>query len=284
MRRSSRIILAVVGIGVVLVGLTTVYQRVFGRTRLRFPYQSRPIPEATYTELATKPGWGKAQLEVAPGVKLNGLVRRPSAATAPWVLYYPGNDESQLERGQGFLSLLGATDDFGLAVFAYRGYDSSQGESKLADIRADAPQIARKFCELVGVPPTRLHLAGFSIGGHFAVHAARGVAAAGKPAKSLTLLAPVDDIVMYHASPWEKLSAGEDYQTRPFLAEVPGPVLVVQGSADSALAGPKQGHDIAQALGDKARYEELAGVDHVPLLKNEQAVRLVRDFVKAHAE
>jgi hypothetical protein len=79
------------------------YDRFFGRKRLRFPYLARPIAASTYTELAAKSGWSKAEVEVAAGIKLRGLVRKPSSAERPWVLFYPGNDESQLELGQGFL-------------------------------------------------------------------------------------------------------------------------------------------------------------------------------------
>jgi pimeloyl-ACP methyl ester carboxylesterase len=199
------------------------------------------------------------------------------------VLFYPGNDESQLTRGQAFLSDLGESTDLGLAVFAYRGYDSSAGKSELSSMRDDAPQILTSLCQSEHIPESRVHVAGFSIGGHFAVHAARGAALAGKRAASLTLLASVDDIVMFHRSPWEKLSPGEDYQTRPLLADVPAPVLVLQGTADEALAGPGQGRDIAQALGSRATYRELAGVKHVELLFDQAALQAVREFVRAHA-
>jgi pimeloyl-ACP methyl ester carboxylesterase len=256
-----------------------IFQRVFGRTRLRFPYLSRPLAAETYTRLSSRPGWAKAQLEVESGVTLRGLVRRPGSADAPWVLFYPGNDESQLERGQGFLEGLGGATTWGLAVFAYRGYDSSDGKSELASLRADAPQIFAKLCALENIAPSRVHLVGFSIGGHFAVHAARGASISGHRAASLTLLASVDDIIMYHPSPWEKLTAGEDYQTRPLLAQVPAPVLVVQGTADEALGGAGQGRDIAKALGDRGRYAELAGVGHVALLSNAPALELVRKFI-----
>jgi len=266
-----------------LVGLSGTFERFFGRKRLRFPYQSRPIAAATYDALAAQSGWSKAKLEVAPGIKLNGLVRQPQSPTAPWVLYYPGNDESQLERGHGFLSRLGTGTDFGLAVFAYRGYDSSEGSSTLDDLRTDAPEILTRFCQLVGVGPSRVHVVGFSIGGHFAVHAVRSAASRGKPPASLTLLASVDDIVMYHPSPWEKLSAGEDYQTHPYLPGVPAPVLVLQGDADKALEGPSQGRAIAKALGDRAEYLELPGVEHVPLLGNATALERVRQFIASHA-
>src|SRR5258707_820232 len=97
--------------------LAPLYQRFMGPRRLRFTYPARTIGGAAYAALAQKPGWAKAQVEVAPGIALNGLVRRPGSKTAPWVLFYPGNDESQLERGQGFLIRLAGETDWGLAVF-----------------------------------------------------------------------------------------------------------------------------------------------------------------------
>ncbi len=283
MKPSVRAGLGLLGLAVVLAGFSPLYERFFGRARLRFPYLSRPISDSAYAALAGKPGWAKAALEVAPGIQLNGLVRKPRSETAPWVLFYPGNDQSQLERGQSFLIRLGGEEDFGLAVFAYRGYDSSGGKSEHAALSADAPEILARLCARENIPPSRVHLAGFSIGGHFAVHAARGAAARGQRARSLTLLASVDDIVMFQPSPWAKLSPGEDYQTRPLLGEVPSPVLVLQGDADSALHGPAQGRNIAAELAGRARYEELPGVDHVPLLADPRALELVRAFVRAHS-
>jgi pimeloyl-ACP methyl ester carboxylesterase len=278
--RNGRMGLLAFGAAVVLAMLVPLYQRVMGPKRLRFPYLARPISDGAYASLASKPGWSKAELEVAPGTKLNGLVRRPTSKVAPWVLFYPGNDESQLERGQGFLIRLAADLDFGLAVFAYRGYDSSQGKAELAGIRSDAPEILAKLCASEGIQAASVHLAGFSIGGHFAVHAARGAALRGQRAASLTLWAPVNDIVMYQPSPWEKLSAGEDYQTQPLLAEVPAPVLVLQGGGDRTLDSGRQGQAIAGALGQRAEYREFPGVDHVPLLSFEPALGEMRTFVQ----
>lgn len=282
-KRKHQIALGLLGIVLIIAMLSPLFERFFGRRRLRFPYLSRPIPAASYDALAAKPGWAKSELEVAPGIKLRGLVRRPGSAQAPWVLFFPGNDESQLERGQGFLIRLGGDQDFGLAVFAYRGYDASDGKSELANLRADAPEILSKLCKAEGLAPSRVHIAGFSIGGHFAVHAAGSAAKRGQRAASLTLLASVNDIVMYQPSPWEKLSAGEDYQTAPYLADVPAPVLVLQGDADRTFEGPGEGRAISAALGARATYVELPGVDHVPLLEDETALARVRAFVKEHA-
>ena len=85
-------------------------------------------------------------------------------------------------------------------------------------------------------------------------------------------------------SPWEKLSPGDDYQTRPFLEGVPAPVLVLQGTADSALHGSDQGRAIAGVLGKRAEYQELPGVEHEALLENEPALEMARKFVLEHSK
>ena len=269
-----------------LLGVTTlvaisvgVYPRLFGRKRLRFPYLSGQIAPAEYQRLAAFPGWSAAKLTVAPGIQLNGLVRRPSAQNAPWVLYYPGNDATQLRRGQAFLSRLNDGKDWGLAVFAYRGYDSSAGVPAIADLGADAPVIVRELCKAEKLTPNRVHVVGFSIGGYLAVRATSALTRGGTPPASLSLMASVNDIVMYRESRWAKLDSGDDLLTQPFLGDLRGPVLVVQGGADETLGGPVQGQAIANTLGGRAHYVELPGVGHNVLIETDDALRAVRTFI-----
>src|SRR4051812_39055433 len=137
MRKAAHVAFGALVLSVIRVSFSPLLERVFGRQRLRFPYLSRPIAASAYEALAAEPGWAKTKLEVAPGIALNGLIRRPASPSAPWVLYYPGNDASQLTQGQAFLTRLAGDRDYGMAVFAYRGYDSSSGTSSLLGIAAD---------------------------------------------------------------------------------------------------------------------------------------------------
>lgn len=283
MRKSARLGLGLLALTVIMLTLSPLFERFFGRRRLRFPYLSRPIPDSAYDALAARAGWAKTTVDVAPGITLNGLIRRPASSSTPWILFYPGNDASQLTQGQAFLIRLAGERDYGMAVFSYRGYDSSAGTSTRDGMAADAPQILFRLCAAEHLPPERVHVMGFSIGGYFAVHAVRGAVAQNGRPKTLTLLASVNDIVMYRRSAWEKLSPGEDYQTAPLLSDVPAPVLVLQGSGDKTFGGPGEGRAIAAALGARATYHELADVDHVALLSDAAALDLVRHFVEEHA-
>ena len=261
-----------------------VLARVLGPKRLRFTYQTGAIAPVGYRALASQPGWRASRIAVASDVHLNGLVRRPQSADAPWVLFYQGNDANLLKVGQAFLSRLAVTRDWGLAIFAYRGYDSSEGEARLPVLAADAPQIFEQLCASEHVDRGRVHVVGFSIGGHLAVRAMVAAARLQPSPASLSLLAPVNDITMVPRSFYAKLDPGDDFRTEPFLAEVPAPVLVVQGTADEALLGPEQGRAIATALGARARYVEIPGAGHIALMEVEPALAAVREFIESHSK
>src|ERR1700733_119882 len=238
MKRRFRRGWAVLGILAVLTLGSGICVRFFGRTRLRFPYLTGKLAPSEYLRLASQPGWSAASVTVAPSVKLQGLMRRPKSANAPWVLFYPGNDATQLQRGQAFLSRLAGERDWGLALYADRGYDSSDGTPHLEDLAADAFEIFDKLCASERLAPAAVQVVGFSIGGHLAVRAVSAAARRRLSPGSLSLLASVDDIVMIRPSFWARLDPGDDYQTRPYLGDVPAPVLVVQGTDDEALRGP----------------------------------------------
>jgi len=272
------------GFAAVLVLALGVFARVLGQKKLRFPYLNSPIAQAEYQALASQPGWAARRITVAPAIRLNGLVRRPESADAPWVLFYQGNDSQMLKVGQAFLSRLADGRDWGLAIFAYRGYDSSDGVPRLPVLAADAPEILEQLCVSERVDRGRVHVIGFSIGGHLAVRALVSAARLSPKPPSLTLLASVDEITMVPRSFYDKFDPGDDFHTVPFLADIPAPVLVVQGTKDEALAGPEQGRSIAAALGARARYLERPGVGHVELMENEPTLAAVREFILGHAK
>jgi pimeloyl-ACP methyl ester carboxylesterase len=196
-------------------------------------------------------------------------------------LFYPGNDATQLQRGQAFLTRLAGERDWGLALYADRGYDSSAGTPRVEDLAADAFEIFAQLCASERLSPPSVHVVGFSIGGHLAVRAVGAAAKRNLRPGSLSLLACVDDIVMVRPSFWARLDPGDDYQTRPYLGDVPAPVLVVQGTEDEALGGPGQGRAIAAALADRAQYVELPDVGHNALLVNEAAIAKIQTFIEA---
>ncbi len=139
------------------------------------------------------------------------------------MLYYPGNDATQLKRGQAFLSRLRGSADWGLAVFAYRGYDSSDGVPMIGDLAADAPEIVLQLCQAEKLTPAQVNLVGFSIGSYMAIRAVGALTRQNHAPASLSLMAGVNDIVMFRRSIWERLDPGDDLLAQPFLSDIKAP-------------------------------------------------------------
>jgi pimeloyl-ACP methyl ester carboxylesterase len=282
MKRPARLWpLAALGILMILAA-TPVFLRLMHRNRPRFPYAVGTISDEAYAALtsgATGNGWRASPLEVAPGVTLNGIVRRPSSPDARWILFFPGNDASQLVTGKKFLENVRGAHDWGLAVWAYRGYSSSGGTPDPDSLRSDAGKIYANFLATENVLPSRVNIAAFSLGGYPATKVTGDAAASGRPVASLSLVAAVQDIAMLHASPFQRFVPGDVYETLPFLDAIPAPVLVMIGTKDEAL-GVGQGRKIAERLGARARYIEVPGIGHSAMLEEQATFDAVRDMVE----
>ena len=253
-----------------------------GRNPLRFLYATGPLPAERYAALAAKPGWKRWHVTLPDGAVLNGLIRHPTRANAPWILFYPGNDDSQLTTGQRAVDAMIAGEDWGGAVIAYRGFDGSGGEPRIERLRPDGVAIYDALRTEEHLITAQVHLSAFSIGGNIATYVASQLAQRGAPAPSLALMASVHDIVMVRPSLLSRVDPGDALRTAPFLSGVPAPVLIMTGSDDDALDGTTQAKAIASALGGRARYVELPGVRHADLLVNDAALAAVHTFVSAH--
>ncbi|MFT3923600.1 MAG: hypothetical protein QM778_13800 [Myxococcales bacterium] len=275
-RRPWMIALAAIGVAVLMLPLV---QRVLHRHIIRYVYATGAIDPAAYRTLTGKPAWHASELEVEPGVKLKGIVRRPSASDAPWIFFLTGNDQTPLITAQQFIENVRGDHDWGAAVYAYRGYDSSEGTPDRDDIAADMLSVFHQLVEKERVPAKRIHVAAFSLGAYFASSVVAALPAADKPG-SLTLLAPAADIYMIRKSWAAPLLAGDRIETVPLLDKVPAPVLVLQG-ADDQTTGVVQGKAVAGALGSKARYQEFPGIGHTELLESTLAAAATRAGIEA---
>jgi pimeloyl-ACP methyl ester carboxylesterase len=254
-----------------------VVSRLLGRNRPRFAYATGAMSEDVRAGLV-EGGWQRSPLTAAPGVVLNGIVRRPSAKEAPWLLFFPGNDASQLATAKKFLEHVRGSRDWGLAVWAYRGFASSGGTPERDALVSDADEIYSHLIQSEHLDPGQVHVVAFSLGGYLAAHAVGVAARAGRKPASLSLLAAVQDIAMVRASWAQRVVPGDVYEILPLLDAVPGPVLAMIGTKDEAV-GVEQGRKIAARLGARARYVEVPGVTHNPLLEQEEAFAEVRKMV-----
>jgi pimeloyl-ACP methyl ester carboxylesterase len=253
-----------------------------GHNRPRFPYSCTPLSAAAYDALASRPGWAKSSLSVAPDVSLNGLVRRPARQESPWVLFFPGNDASQLTAGQELLERLRGERDWGLVVYADRGFDSSGGEPSAEHLRDDGYLVLSDLFTRERLLPAQVHVVAFSMGGYVAAAAIGRAAREHKVVGSLSTLAGVASMEMVRSMWMSRIALGDIIETLPLLDDVPGPVLVLHGDADQTL-NVKQGRDLAAKLGSRARYHEISGVGHLDINHSDEALKAVRAMIEAPA-
>lgn len=270
--------------GLMLFVLGRVVWSRMARPKPYFTYSMSALGEQDYDALAARPGWAKSTLHMPDGVSLAGLVRRAPQADAPWVLFFPGNDATQLARGQALLERIRGDHSWGLALYASRGYDASGGSPSPHDFAEDAKRVYAALLSQYELSPSQLHLAAFSLGGYSALHVVNHAARQNQKPASLSLLASVARVAMVHSDFWANFGTGDVYDVLPILHETPGPVLVLEGGADEAFAELPQGQLLAQKLGERGRYVELADVGHSSLLESEAAITMVRAMVEDHAK
>jgi pimeloyl-ACP methyl ester carboxylesterase len=285
-RRLRAALLLGLGLGLVAMGgllsMTGLGQRLLGHGGARFIYEVTTLSAEQLAAL-TQGGWSAQQVQVQPGVRLRALLRKPTSPDADWLVFFPGNDPTQLEGGRALLTALAEERDLGLFVCAYRGFDSSEGVARLPELERDAVASVSHLTLTEKVAPSRLHLIGFSIGGYLAAYAAAQRHQQGLPPASLTLFAPGYELTMVRPSLLARLARGDDYQMSRFLSEVPGPVLVLQGTADEAFGGPSQGQAVARTLGSRAQYEEFSAVGHTALTHHAPALQRAARFIRESA-
>ncbi len=230
--------------------------------------------------LASRDGWTVER--IASGeVTLVGLTRPAGDPDARWILLFGGNAMS-LASSQRLLERLAGEERWGLAAWAYRGYDGSGGRPTERGLVADARAASEHLAARHGVEPRRLGVVGYSLGTGVAVALAASLAEEGRPPARLLLLAPYRSIdrLAHRVLPILPGSwlAPDHFRSERRLPGLAGPILVVHGARDTVIP-VEHGRAIAAALGERARYLELAERGHEDLLRDEAAVAAMRAFL-----
>lgn len=228
----------------------------------RFAYWIDRKTPAEIDALATD-GWRVDRLEVAPGVTLVGLLRPPRSPTARWILFAPGNSTALLAGFRSELDRLRGDADVGLAFWAYRGFEASDG--------APAPQaladdLLRQWDRLrgLGAAADQIEVWGYSLGAPLALQLAARLGERGQVPRRLVLAAAAPRIVVMRHGPFGRFLPGDVYDATAALGHLPCPTVVVHGAADDALpiAGARE---LAQAIGARAVLHEVPGKGHLDL-------------------
>ncbi len=291
--RIGRILVVAVVVAGLATGLPIAATAFFGRT---FLYLRTHLPPARLAAIASEPGWRLDRLQVEPGVVLVGLQRPPAQPDAPWIVFFGGN-HSTLLMARDFLrdvdpprrsgpTMRGweSTAAWGLAAYAYRGYDGSGGWPSESALESDAHAIVDHLRASAGLRPDRLVVVGYSLGTGVAAETAVHLAETGARPAGLVLLAPYTSMAAIFDEKVPLVPVGwvapDTYRTDALAARIPGPVLVVHGLADR-LVPPSHGIALASMLGPRASLVQLPGVEHDLIVRSAVADE-VRVFVRRH--
>jgi pimeloyl-ACP methyl ester carboxylesterase len=263
-----------------LVGAALALAWIGVRNRHRFRYVPGPLSVAELGQMA-RDGFVAEEFEVEPGVLLRGLVRVPAAGTRAWLVMFAGNGGGVLASSRALGASLAPDSGWGVAVWAYRGFDGSGGTPDAAAFAEDSEKLWQRLQTKFGADPAHVHLVSFSLGTALALRIAALSSARGAPPASLVLLSPYDRIQVTQDTWWAPWSLADRYDALAHARGSPSPVLVVWGALDDAVP-PGTARALGAALGPRARLLELPGAGHAGWLDDEAVLRQVREFLREH--
>jgi fermentation-respiration switch protein FrsA (DUF1100 family) len=179
------------------------------------------------------PAFTSVKLTTADGVRLDA-VALTSARRAPyWLIYFQGNAGSlRRTRVQQQLQTLHGLG-YDVLSFDYRGYGQSEGVPSEAGLYEDA-RAAYQYLRRDGVDPSRIILAGQSLGSAVAVELATRVTSAG-----VALFSPIDSVPLTagRVYPWVPAHwlASNRFDSEGKMTRLHGPLLVFHSASDRLI-------------------------------------------------
>ena len=214
-------------------------------------------------------------------MKLVGLVRPPQDPNARWVIFFGGNG-SRLDFNWAVLDRTFRDEPVGLATFAYRGYDGSDGRPREEDLREDGVRVTRHLAKQHAMKPDRVVLMGHSLGTGVATWVAAKLSYDGLPPAGLILAAPYRSIprVARDHTPWctPTCLIAERFNSKRIAPHVRAPALLLHGTDDEVIS-VEHSRELVTRF-ERGELVELPGRDHMSLFDDPRFLSEVRTFVR----
>lgn len=193
----------------------------------------------------------RIQFQTSGGLSLEGIELGTTVEWPYWILFCPAS--GMTIRMMEVQEQLRALRSFGYGVlsFDYRGFGGNAGEPTEEGVYADAESAYTYLTQNLRVPPTRVILAGRSLGSAVAVELATRVNVAG-----LVLFSPIDSVPLTGARlyPWFPVRhfAKNQFDNLAKVGRLRSPVVVVCGTADGMIPV-----DVARSLFERVPAPKL---------------------------
>ena len=243
-------------------------------------YHPTRLSQAEAQALENKPGWKGVRLAHDEGSNF-GLVSPAREGGAPWLLFFGGNG-MKIESSQQVLSDIRGEQAYGLCVFAYRGYDTSDGQPAQEALLSDAVAAYDWLQREHGVAPEQLVTVGQSLGTGIAVHVSVTLARRGAAPAGTVLLSPYTSMAQVFDDHLPLIPIGwavsEDYRTEELTEELTPPILMIHGDRDEVI-DVRHGRELAKLLEGRAELKVIPGAHHNDLWDRAEVLDAVQGFV-----
>ena len=193
----------------------------------------------------------RVQFPTSDGLRLEGIQLGTTAAWPYWMLFCPASGTTiHMTDVQAQLRAL-RSFGYGVLSFDYRGFGGNAGVPTEEGLYADAAGAYTYLTQQLRVPPTRVILAGRSLGSAVAVELATRV-----PVGGVVLFSPIDSVPRTGARlyPWFPIRrfARNQFDTLAKVGRLQSPAVVVYGTTDEMIP-----IDVARSLFEKIRPPKL---------------------------
>jgi uncharacterized protein len=176
----------------------------------------------------------RVQFPTSDGLSLEGIQLGTTAAWPYWILFCSASGMTiHMTEVQEQLRAL-RSFGYGVLSFDYRGFGGNAGEPTEEGVYTDAESAYIYLTQTLRVPPTRVILAGRSLGSAVAVELATRVNVAG-----LVLFSPIDSVPLTGARlyPWFPVRhfARNQFDSLAKVGRLRSPVVMVSGTTDDMM-------------------------------------------------
>jgi uncharacterized protein len=210
---------------------------------------------------------------IPDGPRVRGwLAAARGGGPAPLIVYYGGNAEDV--TWQVFEPW---PEDWALALVNYRGYGASEGRPSERALCADAEVVLDALARRPDVDPTRIVLAGRSLGTGVATHVAGW-----RPVRGVVFISPYDSMVALARHHYPFLPVRWLLRHRfDSIARAPGiraPLLSIAGERD-AVVPPEHSRRLFDAWGGPKRWVVIPEANHDDLGRQRPFWEPIRAFL-----
>ncbi len=264
-------------------------------------YQPTHTPPEIHKKISETFNWDFKKAVLQDHTTLIGFEKKGSDLNGSHVLFFGGN-AMPIGASVYVLENLRSQHNWGMAVYAYRGYDGSQGRPSEKALVSDGVFLSKNILKRtrridsrsvhrMGARQdimqirhdTKLYLMGHSLGTGVATQVAYDLEKEGLIIEGLILVSPFTKMrdAALELFPLIPLGALVDnvYKNEKYLPKISSPVLLIHGKVDNVIS-IEHSRKLKKIVGNNATLIEIPNAGHNDIFSKNQLHREVEGFIR----